>query len=144
MAYCTQADLDAAVDSTTLMQLTDDEGAGSINTTRLQRAMDDATAEVDGHIRGRYSVPLATVPPFIRVLTVHLAIHALYARRGGAFGDLPPAVAQRYKSAQDALRAIREGKLDLGVEPPPARSAAIVADTDGPSRLFTHGTMGDF
>jgi len=143
MAYCTQTDLEAAAELQLLIDLTDDEKTGSINATRLTRAIVDADATIDGHLRARYSVPLASTPAYIRKLSVDLTLHALYSRRSSQF-ELPQGIRDRYRSAMDALRAMRDGKLDLGVEPPPAASAAIVADVKGPERLCTADTMKDF
>lgn len=144
MAYCTQGDLEAVLDGQKLIDLTDDSGAGAIDDAKLSRAMDDASAVIDGHLRARYSVPLAApAPPYVRKLAVDLAVHALYSRREGDLG-LPDGVRDRYKSAMEALKAIRDGKQDLGVDPPPAASTAVAADTDGPDRLFTPATLKDF
>lgn len=156
MAYCSQTDLEAAIDQQTLIDLTDDEQAATVPgdldqaitdnpkiATRLTAAIVDASSTIDGYLRGRYAVPLASTPAFVRKLGKDLALHNLFSRRAHGM-DMPPAIEAKYKAAMDALRSIRDGKLDLGVEPPPAASTAIVADTDGPDRLFTADTLKDY
>lgn len=144
MSYAAQADLEAAIDQQALIDLTDDEKTGAINATRLTRALADADAVIDGYLRGRYSVPLATTPPFVRHIAVSLALYGLFERRAHVLGGAPKWVADRFANAKDSLRSIRKGDLDLGVEPPPAASSAIAAEADGPDRLFTADTMKEF
>lgn len=144
MSYSTQADLEAAIDQQTLIGLTDDEMTGAVNATRLLRAISDADGLIDGYLRGRYSVPLQTVPPLVRRLSVVLAIQGLFDRRAHVMGGIPEWVKDRMKIAMDELKALRKGELDLGVEPPPAKSAAIAAEVQGPARQFTEETLKDF
>lgn len=157
MAYCTSDDLLLALDEPTLVQLVDDEQLSSDredlaqacrDNAKVQRRLDWAVSmangEVDAALRARYTVPLASTPTFIRHIATTIALHALFTRRAHAFGGVPKWITERYDAAQKSLLAIREGKLDLGAEPPPAESSAIVADTDGPDRQFTHATMEDF
>jgi phage gp36-like protein len=143
MAYSTQADLEAKVPAQLLVELTDDEQAGTAHAARIARAIDDADAMINGSVRSHYAVPLSPVPPLIRKLSVDLALWELHCRRGPHF-DVPEWAKDQHKWALEQLKAIREGHLDLGVEPPPAPSEAVVATTDGPERLFTADTMGGF
>lgn len=143
MGYAVQADLEAAIDQQKLVELTDDEKTGAVNAGRLARALADADAVIDGYLRGRYAVPLATTPPFVRYIAVSLAIYGLFERRSHLF-EMPEWLKERFKNAKENLRAIRDGKLDLGVDPPPPKGGAIVATTSGPERVFTEETLKDF
>ena len=144
MAYCALSDLENMVASTLLIELTDDESAGTVNSARIAQAIADADAVVDGHLRVRYSVPLATpVPALIKKLSADLSLFNLFSRRGAHF-ELPQWVRDKNKAAMDMLKAMRDGNMDVGTEPPPASSSAQVATYSGPERLFTADTMKDF
>lgn len=146
MAYCTQSNLTTAFGTQLLVDLTDDEQAGSLSAeclARIAAAIADADAFIDGHLRTHYDVPLATTPVLIRKLSKDLAIFYLFQRRSAAF-ELPEWLTASHQDARDTLALLRKGELDLGVEPVPAESAAAVAAYDGPDRLFTADTLEDF
>jgi len=154
--YCSQSDLEEVIDQATIVRLTDDEALATDPTdldasivenaaigSRLSRALADATATVDGFLRTRYHLPLSPVPPYIRKLAVDLALFNLFSRRSHQMG-MPDERAAAHKAARSALELMRKGELDAGSEPQPTESSAVIADTDGPDREFTHDTMKDF
>lgn len=144
MGYCDQTDVTRRIGSTLLIELTDDTGAGTVETTALAECISDSDGVINGYLRGRYSVPLSTVPDLIKRISTYLTIYYLYDRRASAFGGIPPHIAENYKFAIDTLKLINNGTVDLGIEPPPASSTAQIAQTDGPTRGFTATTMMDF
>lgn len=115
MAYCTLDDLKEKISEDELIQLTDDEGTGVIVTSRTDRAMEDASSEIDAYASGRYQVPLDPVPPVIRKFAVDLAIYNLLQRREGADEDRQ----RDYANAIAFLKNVSEGKVTLGVTPRP-------------------------
>jgi len=156
MAYCTRSDIVKVMEAELIIQLTDVEELATTLMdleqaildnpkigTRIQAHIDDADSTIDSDIRVKYSVPLSPVPKFIRKCSVDLARHGLHTRKEHSIG-IPEGVRDRYKAAMVALKEIRKGERDLGVEPPPAKSSAVVADTDGPERKFTTDTLKDF
>lgn len=120
MRYCSLADLQLAMPLATLIQLSNDAVAGygqpepSLNLAVVEEAVHQGEELVDAHLRGRYHLPLATVPSMVKNITVNLARHWLYARRPEG-SELPDAVTRTYKSALQMLEAIRDGKLTIGV-----------------------------
>ncbi len=120
MRYCSVADLQLAIPRETLAQLTNDAAPDfgapprDVNVPIAEEAINQAEQLVDAHLRGRYLLPLATVPSVVKDLTVNLARHWLYARRPEG-SDLPDAVTRTYKSALTMLEAIRDAKLTLGI-----------------------------
>jgi len=54
MAYCTLEDLKEKVSEDVLIELTDDEDTGVIDTSRTDRAMADAESEIDSYCAARY------------------------------------------------------------------------------------------
>jgi phage gp36-like protein len=156
MAYSTNSDLTARIPDRVIVQLCDDEkltadgdtlAAAIVKNaaiqTRITAAIADADCAVDMYIRKRFSVPVATVPASLAKLSADLAIFGLHNRRQSEF-EVPGSVMANRKAAMDALKAVASGEIDLGVEPQPAASTAVVAATDGEDRIFTAETLEDF
>lgn len=142
MAYSTYADLKKAIPEETLIQLTDDEGAGTVNQARISEAIAQADANIDGYLGARYAVPLAApVPAVVRMLSVDLAVYNLYSRR---LETIPETRADRHKNALRMLEGIAKGLISLGATPAPE----AVPDAGGPEatrspsdRTFTKTTL---
>lgn len=79
MSYATVADLLTRLGEPRLVQLTDlaDPPLGIVDDAVAQRALDDASAEIDGALIGRYPLPLATVPAVLPVHCMTLAHYRL-------------------------------------------------------------------
>lgn len=120
MPYCTLDDLIKLLPEETLIQLTDDEGAGEVNQARIDEAVSQADAEIDSYAGGRYGVPLSGPPDLIRKLSVDIALYHLYSRR---VDEMPATRADRYKAAVRILENIAKGIVTLGITPPPAPPA---------------------
>ncbi|MGL9719909.1 gp436 family protein [Symbiopectobacterium sp.] len=122
MAYCTPEDIGQLLSHHTLVQLTQDvSGEGltrelpnEINPRVLNEAIRYADELIDAHLRGRYVLPLETVPTVLRDMAVNLVTHRLYLRRPE--GQLPEAIKEVYRGTLKMLEALRDGKLTLGVE----------------------------
>ncbi|MDR0996754.1 MAG: DUF1320 domain-containing protein [Zoogloeaceae bacterium] len=115
MPYCSIADLKLAIPDQTLIWLTcDDPQAPAMNLPVAEEAIRQAEELVDGFLRGRYALPLASVPTLVKDMSVHLARHWLYARRPEG-ADLPDAVKDGQKNALRILENIRDGKITLGL-----------------------------
>lgn len=141
MAYCTQDDIVQQLDEDTLIQLTDDEGAGSVDTAVVNRAIADAGATIDAYCQGRYSVPLDPVPDMIRQLSVDIAIYNLYSRRADA---VPDNRLERYKNAIRFLEKVASGQILLGAATPAPETTGSSVDIDQADRIFTRDKMGGF
>lgn len=139
MRYLTLSDLEKVIPRATLIQLSnDDPEAAAPDGGVIGEIVGDAEEMVDAHLRGRYTLPLATVPPVLRQLAARLARHGLYARRPE--GGIPDAVAADHKEGVRMLEAIRDGKLTLGLptgEPAPEPGAVAVR---APRRRFDRET----
>ncbi len=126
MSYATIADLEQAYGPAELAQLT----AGQPHTATLQRALDDATAEVQAYLAARYPLPLAHVPPLLRNLTADVARYRLW--RHAASDE----VRQRYEDARRVLEHIASGKVSLGMPAAQAPRPSLSAARSGPPPLF--------
>jgi phage gp36-like protein len=121
MAYCTLEDIGQWLSRHTLVQLTQDVADDGL-TAGLPNAINDmvlidairyADELIDAHLRGRYVLPLETVPTVLRDIAVNLVSHRLYLRRPE--GQLPEAIKEVYRGSLKLLEALRDGKLTLGI-----------------------------
>lgn len=135
MTYATQQDLIDRFGSQELIELTDRASTGAIDATVITRALNDADAEINGYLAGRYSLPLATTPPALSRMACDIARYRLYEDRA------TEAVTQRYKDAVRFLDGIAKGLVSLGLNAagtaPEAASGGV--KTQGKDRVFTMG-----
>lgn len=112
MAYATQTDIQARYGEDALYAVADRDGDGGLDTEAIGRALDDATAEIDSYLAARYPLPLPVVPKIATILCVDIALYRL------APDNRTDERRQRYEDAVKLLRAISEGKANLGITEP--------------------------
>lgn len=135
MSYATQADIVAYLGEREVIALTDRDNLGHIDATVLQAALDDATAEINVYLVGRYAVPLNSVS---RLVATYCSDIARYRLSGADVAEVET-TRNRYKDAIRFLEAVRDGKIDLGTDVTPATDTTtqnLVFYTDG-QRLFS-------
>ncbi|PIQ25415.1 DUF1320 domain-containing protein [bacterium (Candidatus Blackallbacteria) CG13_big_fil_rev_8_21_14_2_50_49_14] len=118
MDYATPAELIAAAPENLVANLT---GTDTPDTVAIQRALNDAFAEIDGYLAGRYVLPLASVPPVLRRVAIDIAMYRLQNLRG--FGDLEDS-RKRYEDAIAYLKMLAKGEVSLGLSTADTGSAA--------------------
>ncbi len=116
MGYCTLDDLKDQIPETNIIQLTDDEGLGVVNQSRVDKAITTADSVIDGYLRGRYTLPLSTVPELVKTIAIDITVYKLYERRLEL--EMPEAMSNRYKNAIKLLDQIQKGLVKLGIESP--------------------------
>lgn len=96
---------DGANDESTAAQMDDDA---------LEREIVRAQAEVDGHLRDRYDVPLDDPPVLVEAITADIAAYlaTLTHRRSGTL-DENDVVWLRYSRASALLERLGSGAMDL-------------------------------
>lgn len=114
MAYATLAHLIERYGELEITQLTDAASPGLIDEAVAARALDDASAVIDGYLGGRYTLPLAAVPPALVNACCELARARLYK------DALPPVVEKRHDEAMRYLDLLGQGRITLGAAPEPA------------------------
>lgn len=137
MTYATQQDMIDRFAQVELVQLTDRNNTGSIDTTVLGQALADTDAAVDGYLASRYTLPLATVPKSLTRIACDIARYYLYDNAA------TEEVRNRYADALKFLQALAKGDITLGPDPAGAESAGSPASS-APARVFTHDTLQDF
>ena len=142
MAYSTLTDIKKLIPETAIIQLTDDENAGTVNQARVDEAIAQADAEIDSYCGGRYAVPFTTVPDIAKKISVDIAIYNLYSRKVEV---IPETRAERYKNAIRQLEAIATGKITIGESGEDVPEAGgVQIDTTTDDRIFTKDTMVNF
>lgn len=112
--YCTLDDIKKQVQETTLIEITDDTMSGQINEEVVNETILYAETLIDGYLRGRYTIPLQSVPEIVRVLATDLSIYRLYSRRFHT--DMPDSINDKYKNSIKLLEQIQKGIVSLGIE----------------------------
>ncbi len=110
--YIAETDLDEYIEEKALIQLTDDDRTGAVNSDIVDECIAGAEDEVDGYLSGLYLVPITgTVPGLVSEACVVLACRRLYLRRGG----VPTSFAEQVKDTMSFLTKIAEGKIKLDI-----------------------------
>lgn len=137
--YATLDDLKKQISEDLLIDLTDDDGLGSIVTTNTDTALETADVEIDGYLGERYSLPLDPVPAIIVKQAVDIAIYNLYSRRQGP----PDHIQNRYNNVIRFLAQVAKGTISLGVGDPEGATEdnALVSSEE---RIFSRDTLKNF
>jgi phage gp36-like protein len=116
---------------------TDVGSAASLQDRDLEAAIADATDEVDGKIRSRYSLPFDPVPTIIGRIATDIAgfLATLTYRRGDPIQPGDP-VLLRYNAAEALLTQIQTGKIDLDATATPGPGGAPVVANVLTGNLF--------
>jgi phage gp36-like protein len=152
MVYAQPSDMIARYPNRDLVQLTNEDPTQTVvNQIVLQQALADASAEIDGYLESRFTLPLSDPPAVLARLTCDVAMYRLQALR--PLHDLAEA-RKRYEDAVAVLVRVADGTLTLGLAPdnqePAEASGAVVTDAGGgrsgtvPPRVFSRGTLKGF
>ena len=141
MPYSVQDDILEQLDEVVLVELTDDGGAGVVDTDKVDRAIEDADATIDAYCQERYTLPLSPVPDKIRAVSVDIAIYNLYSRRDDTVPDVRK---DRHKEDVRFLEMVAAGKIKLGASTPVESNTRDSVNITSNDRLFTRDTMKGF
>ena len=110
--YATQADMTTRFNHQDLVLLTerDNSTPDHINESVLAQALNDATAEMNGYLSGRYSLPLSHVPTVLTRLCCDIARYFLSG------DNAPEHITKRYHDALTFLRSVNKGDVSLGLD----------------------------
>ena len=124
--YCTIDDIEKHTSSPTLIQLSSDDGQEAVNRVVVEEAILYASTLIDGYLRGRYSLPLDTHFPLLRIIAIDLSVYRLYSRR--MRNEMPEVIETAYKSAISTLRDIQKGVISLQSENDTLETSAFSSD----------------
>ena len=123
MTYAAKQDLLDRYGEADLLRVASQAGdAAALDDDRIARAIADAVALVDLHVRARYAVPLDPVPAEILSVTCALARYALYENAV----SVPDQVKAGRDNAMAVLASIRDGDSTLDSAPASDSSAAAI------------------
>lgn len=133
MAYASAQDMIERFDEQQLKEVTDSQ-ALEVDLTALDRALEDASDEIDGYIEGRYRLPLAEPPRLLRIMACNIAMYRLLTLRRF---DVMEDQRKRYEDAVKFLRGVAAGDINLGLD----GNQDTVTPAGGPSRAGPERVM---
>lgn len=139
MTYATQQDLLDRYGEQELIELTDRANLGVIDAAVLAQSLADADAEINAYLTGRYTLPLASVPPVLTRFAADIARYNLYDTRASE------QVKARYDDAVKFFKALANGQVSLGLDP----VSQPVADAGGvqfgaAAKVFGADALNDY
>lgn len=132
MTYAALSDLQARAGAEEIRQVADRDRDNVPDPEVVTAALVHADSIIDGYIRARYVLPLASVPDLLRTWATSIARHFLH--RNGP----PEHVIADYKDAIAALKDVTAGRMELPLasgETPAASIGTIMAEH--PPAVFT-------
>ncbi|MEM4625654.1 MAG: DUF1320 domain-containing protein [Candidatus Pacearchaeota archaeon] len=121
--YCTKEDVYSQMDQRVVAGYLRNTGeTGNEWETRLNDIITKATDEINGYLRGRYSLPLNHVPGFIRDLCVRIVKYKIVSRKGYTSNSPEEGIAKDYQGVVKILEKIRDGDVDIGISTNEAES----------------------
>ena len=135
MAYATVQDCIDRSGGRAVERLQDGDGANK----PLERALDDASDEIDMYLGARHQLPLDPVPRALLRLCVEIALY----RAAADAARLTDEARQRYEDAIRLLKDIEAGKASLGSRDPdpPAQADSAGASFEAPERVMTRESL---
>lgn len=137
MGHCVVQDLVDRFGAAEMAQLTDREHGTTLDNAVAQRAIDDASSEMDSYLASRYRLPLPVDPPVLKVVCADIARYRLYEDKA------TEEVTKRADDARAWLKDVAKGyaHLDLGpTEAPAAQPGSFQAN----DRVFTRESLRGF
>lgn len=111
----------------TLSDPADPESELVIDDVAIDRALTDASSEIDSYLNARYEMPLPTTPDILTIYCVDVGIYNLAT--GTKMSD---DIKDRYNRAIKGLIRIAKGDADLGLpkaqKPAPTGGAGVVQE----------------
>jgi len=145
MAYCDLDDLKNSISEAEIIQLTDDDDAGVVDTDKTDAAIEYADEMINGYLRGRYETPLDPVPDAVKNISIDLAMYRLFWRRNKL--DIPDSMQALYKNAIDALKQMQKGVIILDIPDeggPDTGAREIKTNKSSSDRVFSSDVLNQF
>lgn len=114
MSYCSTSDIQAVISNDDLVQLTNDSGGEIIDAAKITEAISYVDNIIDGYLRGRYDLPLASIPDELKYIAVDFVVYRLYSRRMST--EIPRSISEKHQNVVKILTQIQKGTFNIGVE----------------------------
>lgn len=128
MPYCTQQDLVTRYGEDELIQLTDKQKVGQLDTDVINSAIADADSLIDSYLGSRYGLPVNPVPRSLLRIACEITRYYLYEDMS------TDEVKDRYEKAEKSLKAISKGEMSIGISTQgekPSSQNTVQIDTGG-------------
>lgn len=145
MSYCTLDDIKRLrIAEAKLVALTDEANVGVVDEETINGIISGAAEVIDGFMRGRYVLPMETVPGMIKEAALDICTYKLYALKPEF--EMPKTVAEVYGAQMKILKQIQDGVIILGIT---GIEAPVVATASAPnttlvssgSRMFSEDVL---
>ena len=110
MTYCTEQDLITRYGEDELIQLTDKQNVGQLDTDVINSAIADADSLIDGYLGSRYNLPITPLPRSLVRIACEISRYYLYENLA------TDEVKDRYSEAVKTLKAISKGEMSIGTD----------------------------
>jgi len=116
MPYSQDSDLtNDIISEKELIDLTDDDGLGTVNTTRVAAARSRIDELIDGHLRaGGYTLPLASTPPMLKSISLDGTVYYLWERKKKH--NMPEGMKDKLKAVMALLMRIQKRQILIGAD----------------------------
>ena len=120
MPYATTEQVIERYGADQILLLTDRDGGDAIDTGAVERALEDASAEVDAYLAAKHQLPLSETPAVLTRLAADIAVYRLAVTADRRTEEHRV----RYEDAAALLKRIAKGEASLGLASPGAPSRA--------------------
>lgn len=138
MPYATAQDIIDRYGEDLLLQIADRDHDGEVDAVAVERAGNDADAEINTYLAARYVLPLGVVPEVLKRLAADIMVYRLASTADVATEEQRV----RYEDAIKLLLQISKGVVSLGLptnETPPSSNGVVFVA--GPVKRFGRGRM---
>ena len=120
MAYAALETLIKQYGLDAVLLVADRDQDGDIDADVVEKALADATAEIDTYVGAKHRLPLPSVPPVLERLCCDIALYRMSAEGGNATEEKR----KRYEDAVSLLNRIADGRVSLGMPTPPEQETS--------------------
>ena len=142
--YSTTDTLKTKISEKQLIQLTDDAQLGTIDTTVFDQENANVRNLIDGYLRGRYPLPLVTVPGELVDLSDRILVCALTKLRFR--NDTPDSITSEMKACIDQLKDIQKGVfiLDINTTTDTPAAGGYATNKTADDRMFPKSELDKY
>lgn len=120
MAYATRAAFIEQYGQDAVLTVADRDGDGVIDDLVVDKALANASAEIDSYVSAKHRLPLPVVPERFAGLAGDIAMYLLSSTGGSLTEDKR----KRYEDAISYLRRVASGDAGLGLPTPPDQESS--------------------
>lgn len=133
MAYLDEEKLFKYIPREKVIELTDDDNLGSVDSQVLEAVISKSTDEFENYLRDKFLSLPDPLPGMLESVLADIVIYNLYKRRFQT--QMPESITQIYNMAINKLEKIRDNVIDINL-PKPSEAGFIKINKTENDRLF--------